>query len=78
MDCPACRTLKDIVAKASRDWAFAEQLAEVSGGTPEFVGPTRHKAEVARKEYDLAVQNLAEHREQCPECKAKSANGGTA
>jgi hypothetical protein len=78
LDCPTCRDLKQLVAKASRDWAFAEQLAEVSGSTPEFVGPTRGKAEAARKEYDLAVQTLATHREQCPDCKAKSANGGTA
>jgi hypothetical protein len=63
------------VAKASRDWAFAEQLAEVSGSMPELVGPARRKAESAHQEYELAVQHLAEHRQQCPSFKAKAANG---
>jgi hypothetical protein len=66
------------VAKASRDWAFAAQLAEVNASAPELLGPSRAKAEAARKDYDLAVQTLGDHREQCADCNAKSANSGTA
>lgn len=73
MDCATCQHLGELVAKTSRDWAFAEQLAEVSGSMPELVGPARRKAEAARREYDLAVATLAEHRQQCAAFNSKTA-----
>ncbi|HEU5400369.1 MAG TPA: hypothetical protein VFU86_03365 [Terriglobales bacterium] len=75
MDCPTCQHLGELVANTSRDWAFAEQLLEVSGTLPEFVGPLRLKAEAARKAYDLALRTLAEHKEQCPAINSANANG---
>ena len=75
MDCPTCQRLGELVAKTSRDWAFAEQLAEVSGRMTALVGPSRRKAEAARNEYNLAVQTLAEHREKCPAFNSEAANG---
>ncbi|MDT8067980.1 MAG: hypothetical protein ROO76_07405 [Terriglobia bacterium] len=75
MDCATCHHLEAVVSKASRDWAFAEQLAEVSGWMPELAKPARRKAESARKEYDLAVRALAEHHEQCHAFKSRDANG---
>jgi len=75
LNCPTCKDLGELVAKTSRDWAFAEQLAEVSGSMPELAGPARLKAEAARQEYDLAVQTLTEHREQCPAFNSGTASG---
>lgn len=42
---------------------------------PELVSPSRRKADAARQEYDLAVQQLAEHRERCSNCNSADAEG---
>ncbi len=77
MDCPTCQSLGDVVAKTSRDWAFAEQLAEVSGSMPELIGPARRKADAVREEYDLAVRTLSEHRDECLIFRSKAANSAS-
>lgn len=76
MECPTCHSLSDLVAKTSRDWAFAEQLAEI-GSVTELAETARQKAQSARAEYDLALLTLAEHQKQCSSFNAGTVSGAT-
>jgi hypothetical protein len=78
LDCATCQRLEEVVDKTSRDWAFAEQLAELSGRVPESAEPARRNAEATRKQYESAAAALAEHRRQCKvfQCRAADRAGG--
>ncbi|MGE5113495.1 MAG: hypothetical protein ACM3JB_21745 [Acidobacteriaceae bacterium] len=68
--------MSDLVSKTSRDWAFAEQLAEISS-VPDLAAIARQKAESARAEYDLALHTLVEHQKQCSSFNAGTVNGAS-